>query len=56
LLNGHFSFTDPAKNSLRISFCFAPDPGVMPGNFFMTFIAGIVFVAAFELYGNDIKG
>jgi hypothetical protein len=56
LPNGHFSFADPAKNSLSIPFWFAPDLGIMSCYFFMTFIAGIVLVAAFELYCNDIKG
>jgi hypothetical protein len=56
LLNGHFSFADPAKNSLCIPFRFAPDRGIMPGYFFMTFKTGIVLAAAFELYCNDVKG
>ena len=53
--DSQFSFTNPAKNCLRIPFIFIPNPGWMSSCFFMTLITGIVFVTTFEFYGNNIK-
>ena len=54
-MNSHLIAADATKNSFRIKFISFPYLGVVACFFFMTFIAGIIFIAAFEFYGNNIK-
>jgi hypothetical protein len=50
----HFMITNSAKNCPRVELIFLPYFAFM-GCLFMAFITGIIFIAAFEFYGNDVK-
>ena len=54
-IDSQFSFTNPAKNSFRIPFIFIPNLRLMICCFFMTLIAGVIFITAFEFYSDNIK-
>ena len=54
-IDSQFSFTSPAKNSFRVPFVFIPNLRRMISCFFMTLIAGVIFITAFEFYSDNIK-
>ena len=54
--NCQFIITDATENCFCVEFIFAPHLGLVTGYFLMTFVAGIIFIAAFEFNGDNVKG
>ena len=53
-VNCQFGFANSAEDGFSVNLIFIPYPCLMAGSFFMTLITGIIFVAAFEFYGNNV--
>lgn len=53
--DGHFIFTNAAKNGLGVKFFFFPSYCRMTRFFRMTVITGIISIAAFKFNGNNIQ-
>jgi hypothetical protein len=56
LVNGHFLFTNTAENGILVKFPLCPPHGRMPGFFRVTIKTGIIGVAAFKFYRDNIQG
>ena len=54
-IDRQFCFTNSTKNSFYIPFIFIPGLRRVISCFFMTLITGIIFIAAFEFYSNNVK-
>jgi len=53
--NRQFIITDATENCFYVEFIFAPHLGFVTGYFLMTFIAGIIFIAAFEFNSDHVQ-
>ena len=54
-INCQFRFTNSAKDCFCVPLVFIPYLCRMISCFFMTLIAGVIFVTTFEFYGNNVK-
>jgi hypothetical protein len=53
--NGHFVIANATKNCFCPELSFTPYSRFMTGDLLVTFIAGIILVAAFEFYSDHIQ-